>query len=151
MSLNARRARRRRRPRDSYRTGSGRDRVIFTICYSTFALGHFNRTRHVTFANLRIQNIDRRSRRHSFILTRACIALLLFNSPFPKDRWRIFDWPNKSTELGEAEIDSALQQAATASLGQREAAIIVMDAQTGRIRALMNPQLAFGQAVMPAW
>ena len=73
----------------------------------------------------------------------------MFNSPFPKNRWRIFAWPNESPALREAAIDSALQQAATASLGQREGAIIVMDAQTGRIRALVNSQLAFDQALMP--
>src|SRR5207247_10089328 len=32
---------------------------------------------------------------------------------------------------------------------QREGAIIGMDAQTGRIRALVNSQLAFDQALMP--
>src|SRR5437762_14366251 len=73
----------------------------------------------------------------------------MFNSPFPKNRWRIFAWPNESPALRESEIDSALQQAATAALGQREGAIIVMDAQTGRIRAVVNSQLAFGQALMP--
>jgi len=74
---------------------------------------------------------------------------LFLNSPRPKDRWRIFDWPNKSPALREAAIDSALQQTANDALGQREGAIIVMDAQTGRIRALVNSQLAFGQALMP--
>src|SRR5437588_3459429 len=103
----------------------------------------------MTFANLQIRNIDRGSRRHSLVLTCACVALLLFNSPFPKNRWRIFAWPNESPALREAAIDSALQRAATASLGQREGAIIVMDSQTGRIRALVNSQLAFDQALMP--
>ena len=103
----------------------------------------------MTFANLQIRSIDRISHRHSFVLTCACVALLMFNSPFPKNRWRIFAWPNESPALREAAIDSALQQAATASLGQREGAIIIMDAQTGRIRALVNSQLAFGQALMP--
>ncbi len=103
----------------------------------------------MTFANHQIRNIDHISRRHSFALTCACIALLLLNSPFPKDRWRIFDWPNKSSGLRKAAIDSALQRAANDALGQREGAIIVMDAQTGRIRALVNSQLAFGQALMP--
>src|SRR6266699_1208553 len=162
MSLNARRARRRRRPRDSYRTGSGPgsprgqpawgggcDRTIFhlsfAICHLFISIGRG----HVTFANLQIRSIDRISHRHSFVLTCACVALLMFNSPFPKNRWRIFAGPSESPALREAAIDSALQQAATASLGQREGAIIVMDAQTGRIRALVNSQLAFGQALMP--
>ncbi|HVS82935.1 MAG TPA: SpoIID/LytB domain-containing protein [Pyrinomonadaceae bacterium] len=46
-------------------------------------------------------------------------------------------------------VDAALQQAATAALGQREGAIIVMDPQTGRVRAVVNPKIAFTEAVMP--
>src|SRR2546425_7973040 len=149
MSLNARRARRRRRPRDSYRTGSVSDRIIFHLSFDNRHWPFQSDPVTVTFANLQIRNIDRISRRHSFVLTCACVALLLLNSPLPKDRWRIFDWPNNSPALCEAAIDSALQQAATDALGQREGAIIVMDAQTGRIRALVNSQLAFGQALMP--
>jgi SpoIID/LytB domain protein len=49
----------------------------------------------------------------------------------------------------ENEIDAALQQAATAALGRREGAVIVMDPQTGRVRALVNPKVAFSEAVMP--
>ena len=49
----------------------------------------------------------------------------------------------------ENEIDQALQQAATEALGRREGAIIVMDPQTGRVRAVVNPQVAFSEAVMP--
>ena len=55
----------------------------------------------------------------------------------------------KTTGVVEDNIDAALQQAATAALGQREGAIIVMDPQTGRVRAVVNPQLAFAQTVMP--
>src|SRR5207253_5037619 len=43
----------------------------------------------------------------------------------------------------------ALQQAATNALGAREGAVIVLDSQTGRVRAVVNPQLAFAQTVMP--
>jgi SpoIID/LytB domain protein len=49
----------------------------------------------------------------------------------------------------ENEIDQALQQAATQALGQREGAIIVMNPQTGRVRAVVNPRVAFSEAVMP--
>src|SRR5438128_3346461 len=162
MSLNVRQARRRRRPPDSYRTesgpgspsgqpawGGGCDRIIFHLSFDIWHWPISIGRGHVTFANLQIRSIDRISHRHSFVLTCACVALLMFNSPRPKDRWRIFDWPNKSPALREAAIDSALQQTANDALGQREGAIIVMDAQTGRIRALVNSQLAFGQALMP--
>jgi SpoIID/LytB domain protein len=49
----------------------------------------------------------------------------------------------------ESQIDSALQQAATTALGDREGAIIIMDARTGRVRALVNPEGAYRQALMP--
>jgi stage II sporulation protein D len=40
-------------------------------------------------------------------------------------------------------IDRRLQQAATLALGERRGTIIVMDPQTGRVRAVVNPQVAF--------
>jgi len=48
-----------------------------------------------------------------------------------------------------AEEDKRLQQAAEAALGERDGAIVVIDVQTGRIRALVNPRLAFQQASPP--
>jgi SpoIID/LytB domain protein len=54
--------------------------------------------------------------------------------------------PNDSAET---EIDSVLQEAATAALGQRDGTIIVMDAHSGRVRAVVNPRTAFAQAAMP--
>jgi stage II sporulation protein D len=51
--------------------------------------------------------------------------------------------------VNESEIDEALQQAATNALGQREGAIIVMDPQTGRVRAIVNPQIAIEDSFAP--
>lgn len=42
--------------------------------------------------------------------------------------------------------DSKLQEIAQSTLGQREGTIIVMDVQTGRVRAVVNPRVAFQQA-----
>ncbi len=39
--------------------------------------------------------------------------------------------------------------AAETALANRDGTIIVMDAQTGRVRAMVNPQLAYTQALMP--
>lgn len=47
------------------------------------------------------------------------------------------------------EIDNALQAAATNALGQREGTIIVMDPQTGRVRAVANQQVAFEDSFAP--
>src|ERR1044071_7329781 len=59
------------------------------------------------------------------------------------------NWPGKVADTNEVRIDAALQEAAGSALANRDGAIIVMDAQTGRVRALVNPQLAYEQALMP--
>src|SRR5688500_1272288 len=45
--------------------------------------------------------------------------------------------------------DATLQTAAASALGNREGAIVIMDAQTGRVRSVVNPKLAFEQAFAP--
>ena len=45
--------------------------------------------------------------------------------------------------------DIALQQSATEALGEREGAIIVIDPQTGRVRAVVNKEIAFEKALSP--
>jgi stage II sporulation protein D len=55
-------------------------------------------------------------------------------------------WSSSSSEsISADDLDQRLQRAATLSLGDRRGAVIVMDPQTGRIRAVVNPQLAFGE------
>jgi stage II sporulation protein D len=51
--------------------------------------------------------------------------------------------------LSESELDSALQRVAEDSLGEREGAVIVIDPQSGRMRAVVNPRLAFEQTFPP--
>ncbi len=51
--------------------------------------------------------------------------------------------------LAEDEIDAALQRAALSALGTRDGSIIVMDPQTGRLRAIVNARIAFEEAVPP--
>jgi SpoIID/LytB domain protein len=46
-------------------------------------------------------------------------------------------------------IDQRLQQAARRALGDRRGTVIVMDPQTGRIRAVVNPQLAYEESLPP--
>lgn len=48
-----------------------------------------------------------------------------------------------------AGLDRALTEAATEALGDREGAVLVMDPHTGRLRAVVNPRLAFEQAFPP--
>lgn len=49
----------------------------------------------------------------------------------------------------ERELDAALERAARTALGSRDGTIIVMDAQSGRLHAVINPQVAFAQASAP--
>src|SRR5215468_2480249 len=51
--------------------------------------------------------------------------------------------------LSESELDAALQKIAEESLGEREGAVIVIDPQNGRLRAVVNPRLAFEQTFPP--
>src|SRR6267143_3290843 len=91
--------------------------------------------------------LQRMTREHACLLTCACAAILFLSFPIPHAGWASFEQPTKDT--AESEIDQVLEEAATAALGQREGTIIVMDAQTGRVRALVNPRTAFAVAAMP--
>jgi SpoIID/LytB domain protein len=58
--------------------------------------------------------------------------------------------PGTSTNItNENRIDQAVQEAAANALGQREGTIIVMDPRTGRVRAVVNPQVAFENSFAP--
>jgi SpoIID/LytB domain protein len=55
-----------------------------------------------------------------------------------------------STEAAyEDNLDQRLAQAAIAALGDRRGTVIVMDPQTGRVRAIVNPQIAFTENLPP--
>jgi SpoIID/LytB domain protein len=51
--------------------------------------------------------------------------------------------------IAEIEADEVIQESATRALGDREGTVIVINPQDGRIRALVNPRLAFEQAYPP--
>jgi len=91
--------------------------------------------------------LERMTREHAWLLACACVAILFLNFPTQRVGWTPMQ--RATTESDETEIDSALQSAANAALGQSEGTIIVMDARSGRVRALVNPQVAFNQAAMP--
>ena len=57
--------------------------------------------------------------------------------------------PQSASPLSESELDAALQKVAEESLGEREGAVIVIDPQNGRLRAVANPRLAFEQTFPP--
>lgn len=55
----------------------------------------------------------------------------------------------ESQPVDVGEQDKALARAATEALGELEGAVLVMDPRTGRLRAVVNPRLAFEQAFPP--
>ncbi|HEV7797080.1 MAG TPA: penicillin-binding transpeptidase domain-containing protein, partial [Pyrinomonadaceae bacterium] len=63
---------------------------------------------------------------------------------------RLFSFYASSVTSTSADnLDQRLQRAATLALGDRRGAIIVMDPQTGRVRAVVNPELAFEETLPP--
>ena len=54
-----------------------------------------------------------------------------------------------TSAITEDTLDRSLQRAATTALGERRGTIIIMDPQTGRIRAIVNPKLAFEENLPP--
>ena len=80
-----------------------------------------------------------------------CILLVALAGALVAMRKPAVDAPRESprTNNSTAEEDQRLQQAAEAALGERDGSIVVMDVQTGRIRAVVNPRLAFQEASPP--
>lgn len=74
-----------------------------------------------------------------------CGILLLLAGSLPQG------WPSGLMRGGAHadEQDAVLQRAAELALGEREGAIIVMDAQTGRVRAIVNQHQAAAEAFAP--
>jgi len=102
----------------------------------------------VTLVGLGVRVFDRVRREHALLLACASIAILFFNlssGHFPG----AFNFGQNNSIQDDAAIDSALKDAANAALGNREGTIIVMDAQTGRVRAIVNADGAYTQAMMP--
>jgi stage II sporulation protein D len=76
-----------------------------------------------------------------------CVALLCAWS-LPAGVSRRADAPARRAPTAE-EIDAALQRAATLALDGREGTVILMDAQDGRLRAVVNERLAAEVAFPP--
>ena len=57
--------------------------------------------------------------------------------------------PTQPQTQGLSEADARLQAAANSALGQREGAIVILDPQTGRVRAVVNPEVAFDHTLPP--
>ena len=94
-----------------------------------------------------ISYLERMTREHAWLLACACVTILFLNFPTPRGGWAPIE--RSAADPDESEIDSVLQEAANAALGERGGTVIVMDAHSGRVRALVNSQTAFTEAAMP--
>lgn len=106
----------------------------------------------MTFVVLGIRTFDRVRREHALILACVCVAILFFNpfNPFkPPLAGNALTLISDNSSQNDAEVDAALQDAATSALAGRDGTIIVMDAQSGRVRAIVNAEGAYSQALMP--
>ncbi|HEV8133671.1 MAG TPA: penicillin-binding transpeptidase domain-containing protein, partial [Pyrinomonadaceae bacterium] len=96
-----------------------------------------------------IRKVNRITRERALLLlcaSSAIVFLILLSSHLKPVA---LTWPGVISKTNDAAVDAVLQKAAGAALANREGTIIVMDAQTGRVRAIVNPQLAYTQALMP--
>jgi stage II sporulation protein D len=78
----------------------------------------------------------------------ACAAALTASFPL----WELKDKRHAAETYAardEDEIDAALERAARTAIGSQEGTVVVMDAQSGRLRSVINPQVAFAQAYAP--
>jgi len=96
-----------------------------------------------------IRQVNRVTREHAMLLSFAGAAILFLTLPLSHLKPISLNWSGDSSATNEAEIDAALQEAAASALPNPDGTIIVMDAQTGRIRAIVNPQQAYAQTLMP--
>lgn len=92
--------------------------------------------------------LGRLTRAHALLLTCTCALLLLISFSPSTAFLPALTWSHNANS-NEDEIDSALQQSAEEALGNRQGSIIVMDAQTGRVRAAVHPEGTYAQAMMP--
>jgi stage II sporulation protein D len=76
-----------------------------------------------------------------------CVAILLCGIALRSTQYRLAGAPSEATNAGA--VDERLQRAATLALGDRRGAVIVMDPQTGRVRAVVNSELAFEENLPP--
>src|SRR5687768_10037553 len=77
------------------------------------------------------------------LLPAALLTSLLPGLPFAREE------SPAPPRLSEGEADDLLLRAARSALGGREGALLVMDARTGRVRALAGGRAAFEEATPP--
>ena len=82
-------------------------------------------------------------------LTKIVLSVALLSSCAGHQSQPAANSPQSAPALSDPELDAALQKVAEESLGGREGAVIIIDPQNGRLRAVVNPQIAFEQTFPP--
>jgi len=103
----------------------------------------------VTLIAVGVRAFDRVRKEHALLLACACIAILFFNLPRNRFAGGLLSLGSNNSTQHDSEIDAALQDAAASALAGRDGTVIVMDAQTGRVRAIVNSEEAYAQALLP--
>lgn len=101
------------------------------------------------FLRVGIRQLERMNKVHALLVLGACFAILFFILPRRPMGITGTLWASQKSNQNDAEIDSALQAVANTQLNGREGTIIIMDARTGRVRAVVNPTVAYTQSLMP--
>lgn len=82
-------------------------------------------------------------------LAHACVCLFVLSSWGAPGGSRETATPTTLPPASSAEADEALQRAAESALGGRAGVVLVLDAQTGRVRAAVGERSAFSEATPP--
>jgi SpoIID/LytB domain protein len=87
---------------------------------------------------------------HLLVYSAVTICVLIFGWAIVLHATRHLSLSASSADsIYEDNLDQSLQRAATLALGDRRGAIIIMDPQSGRVRAVVNPTVAFGENLPP--
>jgi SpoIID/LytB domain protein len=103
----------------------------------------------VTLLSSTARTLERIRREHAVVLSCACVSIFLFLLSPARFSFTPFRFVGVDATRDEAALDAVLQDAATTALANREGTIIVMDAHSGRVRAIVNPEAAYSQALLP--
>ena len=85
------------------------------------------------------------SRRLPILVASAISVVAVSWAVVSQPKWFSSFSSSSAASINADNFDRRLQQAATLALGDRRGAVVVMDPQTGRIRAVVNPEIAFGE------
>src|SRR5512132_3170634 len=86
---------------------------------------------------------------HLLVYSAVTICVLIFGAIVLHATRHLSLSASSADSIYEDNLDQSLQRAATRALGDRRGAIIIMDPQTGRVRAVVNPTVAFGENLPP--